>query len=279
MDMFNKFNIEKPVFSTKEFLQSNTLVAKFTFFMIILICFVLFLKLGLYLLGNILNYQSPVLINGMINANNMIVIPQDPNSKNANTIHRSVNERNGIEFTWSVWLYLDNMQYMQGQLKHVFHKGNSNLNTDGSVFPNNAPGLYIAPNTNDLIIMMNTYNVVNEEITIPNIPLNKWINVVLRCKNTTLDVYINNTIAKSVTLSGVPKQNYGDVYVCMNGGFAGYVSNLSYYDHALSINELYNLSNAGPNLAMVGPDTITQTNPNYLSLRWYFAGSQNMYNP
>ena len=87
----------------------------------------------------------------MINANQMIVIPQDPKSKDAITIQRSVNERNGLEFTWSVWIYLDNMQYMQGQLKHIFHKGNTNLKNNGAVFPNNAPGLYIAPNTNDLI--------------------------------------------------------------------------------------------------------------------------------
>jgi hypothetical protein len=54
---------------------------------------------------------------------------------------------------------------------------------------------------------MNTFNVINEEITIPDVPLNKWVNVIIRCQNTTLDVYINGTITRSVELTGVPKQN------------------------------------------------------------------------
>ena len=51
----------------------------------------------------------------------------------------------------------------------------------------------------------------------------------------TLDVYINGSIIKSHHLHGVPKQNYGDVYIAPNGGFAGYISNLWYYNYALSI--------------------------------------------
>ncbi|MEI6614520.1 MAG: LamG-like jellyroll fold domain-containing protein, partial [Chrysiogenales bacterium] len=95
----------------------------------------------------------------------------------------------------------------------------------GLNFPNNAPGLYIAPNTNNLVIFMNTFNVINEEIEVNDIPLNKWVNVMIRCENTTLDVYINGTIVKSHHLHGVPKQNYGDVYIAPNGGFSGYISN------------------------------------------------------
>ena len=75
---------------------------------------------------------------------------------------------------------------------------------------------------------MNTFDVINKEIEVPNIPINKWVNVIIRCHTTTLDVYINGTLARSIELSGVPKQNYGDVYVAMNGGFDGYISNLWY---------------------------------------------------
>jgi hypothetical protein len=85
------------------------------------------------------------------------------------------------------------------------------MGDNGMIQPNNAPGLYIAPNTNALVIVMNTYNVINEETLIPDIPLNKWINVIIRCQNTTLDVYINGIISRSIHLLGVPKQNYGDV--------------------------------------------------------------------
>jgi hypothetical protein len=146
------------------------------------------------------------------------------------------------------------------------------------VEPNNAPGLYIAPNSNTLVVVMNTYNVINEEITIPDIPINKWVNVIIRCQNTTLDVYINGTIARSINLVGVPKQNYGDVYVGMNGGFDGYVSNLWYYNHALGALEIQNLVNRGPSTRMIGGNGVVDKMYDYLSLRWFFYGGD-AYNP
>jgi hypothetical protein len=33
--------------------------------------------------------------------------------------------------------------------------------SQGLNFPNNAPGLYISPNSNSLVVMMNTFNVIN----------------------------------------------------------------------------------------------------------------------
>jgi hypothetical protein len=215
----------------------------------------------------------------MVDATQMIVFPQDPSNNGAVTIYRSVNAVDGIEFTWSVWILINNLQTNEGIFKHVFSKGNSNVQQDGLIQPNNAPGLYIAPNTNDLVVLMNTFNVINEEITIPDMPINKWFNVIIRCQNTTLDVYINGTITRSIELSGVPKQNYGAVHVAMNGGFNGYISNLWYYNYALGTAAIQNLVTGGPNTNMVGSSGMSDKNADYLSLRWFFYGSNDMFNP
>ena len=63
----------------------------------------------------------------MVDAKHQIVFPQDPSNNDAVTIYRSINENQGIEFTWSVWIFINNLQYLEGQYKHIFHKGNSNL--------------------------------------------------------------------------------------------------------------------------------------------------------
>jgi hypothetical protein len=219
---------------SKEFLESNSLVAKLGFFLLVLFLFVVLLRIGISILGWLYSRStsSPRLINGMVNAKQLMVIPQAPSTTGAKTISRSTNARDGIEFTWSVWIFIDELTYNQGKYKCVFYKGNDGLQNTGLNFPNNAPGLYIAPNTNDLVVIMNTFDVINEQITIQDIPLNKWVNVIIRCENTQLDVYINGLIAKSHILHGVPKQNYGDVFVAMNGGFSGYVSNLWYYNYS-----------------------------------------------
>ena len=278
--VFNTFSTNKGTFGTTEFLQSNSLVAKFAFLLLVIFAFIILLRIGISILAYFFKPdQSPHLIDGMVDAQQMIIFPQDPSNNEAVTIYRSVNAHEGLEFTWSTWIFINNLQTNAGLYKHIFSKGNSNINSDGMIGPNNAPGLYIAPNTNALVVIMNTYEVINEEIIIPDIPLNKWVNVIIRCQNTTLDVYINGTIARSINLVGVPKQNYGDVYVALNGGFDGYISNLWYYNYALGTAAIQSLINKGPNTKMIGGSGLSDPTHNYLSLRWFFYGAGDGYNP
>jgi hypothetical protein len=269
-----------PTFDTKDFLESNSLVAKIAYLLLILFAFVVLLRLGISFLSWFFNRStsSSHLINGMVSAKQQLIFQQDPAINNSVTIQRSENENTGIEFTWSVWIFIDDLQYNQGQYRHIFSKGNSETQ-NGMAFPNNAPGLYISPERNDLIVVMNTFNVINEDIRIPDIPMNKWVNVIMRCENVNLDVYINGTIVRSVKLMGVPKQNFGNVFVGLNGGFSGYVSNLWYYNYALGTTEIQHLSLRGPNTKMSGPSAMGIRNPDYLSLRWYFYGAEDAYNP
>ena len=156
------------------------------------------------------------------------------------------------------WIYIDDFTYKQGQYKHVFHKGNDGIQDDsgsnadstsssgGLNSPNNAPGLYILPNQNSLLVIISTFNNPSNRILVEDIPLNKWINVILRLENDMFDVYINGSIVKRHVLDNdnngdVFFQNYGDVYALMNGGFSGYMSDLKYFDYAAPINKIQSI--------------------------------------
>jgi len=274
------FNSNKYLSATREFFESNSLVAKFAFLLLALFIFIIVLNISINIIAYMMISPNNVkLINGMVSAKELMVIPQEPSANGSKPINRSVNESEGIEFTWSCWIYIDDLTYNSGKYRCIFYKGNDfkndpvNADTLGLNFPNNAPGLYLAPNTNRLHVFMNTFDVINEEIHIDNIPINKWVNVIIRCQNTTLDIYINGNVTKSHELHGVPKQNYGNVNVGMNGGFSGYISDLWYYNHALSISEILNLQKVGPNLKLVsnsGSSNINMNKTDYLSLRWFF---------
>lgn len=276
---YNEFSTNRGTFGSSDFLETNTLVAKFVFLILVIFIFILILRVGVAFLSWWFSPNtSPMLINGLVDANQTIIIPQDPVSKGAIPILRSQNENDGIEFTWSTWVFINGLNPL-GQYKHIFYKGNDNLLSNGMNYPNNAPGLYIAPNTNSLVVIMNTYNMINEEITVPNIPLNKWMNVIIRCQNTTLDIYINGVITRSIELKGVPKQNNGNVYVGMNGGFDGFISNLQYFNYALGITKINAIVNGGPNTNSSTSSNVYNKDADYLSLRWYLFGSHNQYNP
>jgi hypothetical protein len=289
--MFNNFANSRYVQGPKEFLDGNSLISKLAFLVFVLIVFVVLLRLGGQVLSWLFSPSSdPHLLDGMIDAKHLVVYPQDPSIKGSVPILRSNNQEDGLEFTWSVWMFIEDLEYKKDEYKHVFHKGtmdsllqqssadNTGNTVPGMSFPNNAPGLYIAPNTNDLVVVMNTFENPNETIIVPDIPINKWVNVIIRCDNTTLDVYINGTIIKRHQLSGVPRQNYDDVYAAANGGFSGYISNLWYYNYALGTSAVEGIVENGPNLKMKDTNMI-QSEPYYLSLRWFFTGTGDQYFP
>lgn len=266
------------------FISTNSLISKFAFFILVLILFMLALRLGAsFLSWFITPSNNPKLIPCMINAKQPTIIPQDPSISGSKPIMRSVNHMQGLEFTWSVWLFVDDFHYKEHEYKHVFHKGNDNFNVStppiGMNFPNNAPGLYITPDTNALLVIMNTFDKINDEVIVNDLPLNKWVNVMIRVSNQhQLDIYINGTLAKRHILAGIPKQNYGDVYACMNGGFSGYLSSLRYFSKALGTNEIQSLVDNGPCIKLDDNSALNSKDTSYLATRWYFTGAKDGYN-
>lgn len=279
---FQNFGNNKYLSGSKEFLQSNSLVAKVAFLLLIVILFVLFLRLGTSLITWAMSpSRSPKLVKGIIQGTKSKIIPQDPKTTGSIPILRSINQTSGIEFSYSVWLFIEDLKDL-GKYKHIFHKGNDGFATTGANngmnFPNNAPGLYLGKdsnNLNSLVVAINTYDPtgsstsqqVNELIHVNDIPLNKWINVIIRVVGRNLDIYINGTIVKRHVMKGVVKQNYGDVYVNMNGGFDGLLSDLWYHDHGLNVTEIQKIVSSGPNMDM---DKSIDIFPPYFSIKWYF---------
>jgi len=266
----NGFSSKNVMNASSEFLNSNSIIAKFAFLILVLVAFIFILKLSVWLIAYFLSpSKQPYLVKGMIPGNIPYVIQQDPNVQGAIPLERSTN-KDGIEFSWSVWLNITSVGDKTGQYQHIFHKGEQKISPDtGLNFPNNAPGLYVAPHTNKLVVMMNTFTTINEEVDIPNFPMNKWVHVVIRVTNNVLDVYINGSLAKRHILSSVPKQNDGNVYVALNGGFSGNLSNLRYYNYSLQPGEILSITNSGPNLTVNSQSTALNSTPPYLSLQWY----------
>jgi len=180
-DIEKTFENPSEVFQeSSSFLSTNSFVAKLAFLLLVVIVFLLLLKLGIYVMGKIFGVNpNPILVDGMIDSRNFMIIPQDPKKANSIPVIRSVNKKDGIEFTWSVWINVDDFSYKNNQYRHIFHKGNDNMHYDGDQigmnFPNNGPGLYLAPNDNKLVVMMNTFKNIKEEIEIPNIPEKKMV--------------------------------------------------------------------------------------------------------
>lgn len=245
-------------------------------FVLIIICMVglaVAFSVSGQIINAIFNPSNPYIIKGLMSGNEgtKVFAAEDV------PIVRSENQ-SGIEFSYSVWLNISNLDTNVGNYKHVFSKGdNPTSNTAselvGVSYPNNSPGLYIAPNTNALVVLMNTFNEISETATVGDVPMNKWLNVIIRVQQKYLDVYVNGTLVKRTVLTSLPKQNYGNVYVTIGDGFNGSLSNLQYFDYALEPGAIMGISSAGPNLTKNSDSKSMENVPPALSMQWYFENT------
>ncbi len=245
--------------ASSEFVNSNTAISKFVFLIFVLIAFIMLMNLGVYIISYFSRPNlSPYVIKGLINGNTAVTIPQDPKNSNSVTIYRSNNASKGIEFTWSVWLNLNELP-LNGDIDTIFSKG------DG--IQQNGPSMKLnkeTDNSGTIQIKMDSVAGPNETIKIVNIPLSRWFNIAIRLQNKIMDVYVNGTVARRYVFTNVPKQNYGDIIV---GRFNGMMSDLRYFNTALNVFHINNITLAGPNLKTAVNQRDTKFD--YLSNIWF----------
>jgi len=265
------------------FLNSNGIVAKIVFLIMVILVFLLLFFLIVKLIGYFAQAPAnPMLVNGQINGTKQMMISQNPSNSASKTIARSNNRATGIEFTWSLWLRLsDNMassNVTPDWHNPIFVKGDASLSNDGTnkyCSLNNGPGVYFGkpsePNT--LSILMDTVDTPAIQssalvIDISNLPT-EYFHLAIRCQNTYMDAYINGNLVKRQNLMNVPKQNYYDIAVCPMNGFNGLLSNLQYFSSALSVIDINAIVRKGPNTKDITQSSYNANSVNAISTSWY----------
>ena len=219
---------------------------------------------------------------------NALVISQNKEQVVNKIIKKSFNKPGGMEFTYSFWIVINNMDLVnKGKWKHVFHKGERNIVANGKLDETTSimsPGVFVHPNNNAIRIYMNvSSNPPNllEYLDITNIPLKKWVNITFTFteqKDTInpnnndklhncLDVYINGLLKTRKEFSILPTLNEGDVWINNFGGYDGFISKLKYYDSAIGVEEIHSLLKDCPSDKSCGLDADC---PPYLSNKWWF---------
>ena len=150
---------------------------------IVLTGVIFFLVKMVYETTSILQKRFTEIIPYTINASDGRKIVHQDLSKHADAIPilSSDNERTGIEFSYSFYLFV-NESTISGNdvLKSVFYKG-----YDGKPWPLMAPGVFIKGDTNTMRIVYNSNSEPYNFVDVENIPIGKYFHTVL---NQTLGV-------------------------------------------------------------------------------------------
>lgn len=179
--------------------------------------------------------------------NKTIHIEQNPYGENKSKfIKKSDDAKYGIEFSYSMWVYLDGYDLSSSSPKILFYKGSNIFEPNKQLPVIYCPLIFLNGKTNVMHVEMNTYSNPKQGVTIPDIPINKWLNIVVAVNQINMDVYINGNLAKSLKLDSIPRQNNGDVFINPGKGFDGYISKVKYYNKYISFMEINNIVNSGP---------------------------------
>ena len=144
----------------------------------------------LYIVLNWL-FKSGTKLTGLTNAKTASTIPATklPNSQTNN-------------YTYSSWVYIDDWSYRYGEPKIILGRLDKNLEP--------SPSIVLGALENNLKISVACYpsKTSKESIThtcdINNIPLQKWVNIIISLYGRSLDVYIDGKLVRTCVLPGVP---------------------------------------------------------------------------
>jgi len=153
-------------------------------------------------------------------------------------------QSNAANYAYSTWFYVDDWSYRYGEPKIILGRLDSDLNPSpsivlGAIENNLKIETTVYPNDESSTASTHTCNVAN-------VPIQKWVNVIVSLYGRTLDVYIDGKLVRTCVLPGVAKiASNSPVYVTPLGGFSGYTANIHYYGDALNPQQAYNIYRKG----------------------------------
>lgn len=170
---------------------------------------------------------------------------------------------NSSNFTYSIWFYVNDWNYRYGEPKVIYGRMAGTTPGSGGSVPGvegngPCPLVSFGPISNNIDIALSVYpgvssaggdtthNSVIHNCPLQNVPIQKWVNLLISVYGRTLDVYLDGKLVKTCVLPGIAKiNNDASVYVTPNGGFSGWTSKFQYYDNATDPQTAWNIYKAG----------------------------------
>jgi len=198
-------------------------------------------------------------------------------------IKNFVKSGNGKRRTLTFWIYIHDLNKYNGSYKHVFHIGDEDNIASASPYifiDKNENKLYVrfSANNNDSVSSnlttlqgandMQISNFMKQGITIPYIPLQRWVHVGIvvneNSNGGTITAYIDGDLSKiistdetndfgtKVKIHNLNLDKMGDLHTggsfesSMGPGFSGLISKITMFNYDLNNKDIYDDYNKGP---------------------------------
>jgi hypothetical protein len=190
------------------------------------------------------------------------------NGETASTIKASSlattgNGGSSSNFTYSVWFFINDWNYRYGEPKVIFGRmGAPSASGQGSLPGVNGldpcPSVVLGATENNVSVSVGCYPGADQSpstpgsatvvstFTIENVPIQRWVNLVVSVYGRTMDMYIDGKLVKTGLMKGVASiNNDADIHVTPNGGFDGWTSKLQFFPNPMNPQQVWNIYTQG----------------------------------
>jgi len=144
-----------------------------------------------------------------------------------------------VNFTYSVWFNINDWNDNYGSKKPLFRKfygtNDYTINT------------YFTENQNDLMIeVLHGPASTKTTCTIKNVPIQKWVHLLISVYGKSLDTYINGKLVNTCILNAVPLvDKSGKIDITPTPGFNGWTAQFQYWADATDPQTAWNIYKKG----------------------------------
>ena len=217
-------------------------------------------------------------LTGIVSAQTMQKI--DPTSLDSSSSSGSTSN-----YTYSIWMYIDDWNVKYGEPKVIFGRMASEIDKNQP-----CPLVTLAPLENNLIVSLTVFpgldseplttsgtgtatsgtataaatatsgtaatattnNTMIHRCAVANIPIQKWVNLLVSVYGRSMDIYIDGKLVRTCVLPGVANiDSNAPVYITPNGGFSGWTSTFQYFANATDPQTAWNIYEAGYGSSML----------------------------
>ena len=167
---------------------------------------------------------------------------QKPETISASSLPSGNNANN---YTYSCWIYIKNWNFRLGENKVILQRG-------GNAQGGGNPAITLGKYENDVNIELNTYGPKGHDkksfsCGVQNIPLQRWVNIIISLNGRSLDVYIDGKLVRTCVLPGVARaDNTDNIFITPSGGFDGWTGRMQFWPHPVNPQEAFNIYRNGP---------------------------------
>lgn len=173
-------------------------------------------------------------------------------------VHTLKKNTGAINFTYSIWFFIN--EWTATSVKDILQRGHTETSSATQLW---YPKVYLGNKENDICVDISYLDEISSNpnthtCQISNVPLQKWVNLIISVYGRSIDLYIDGKLVRTCVMPNTvymgdsnppPSDN---ITITPNGGFEGETAQIMYWGNATNPSEAADIYRKGYGGSLLG---------------------------